>query len=310
MPVEPAKFDLGRVQNWMQAVVTHPDGIEAGASADDARKLIEEWGGSLESMVTRSKALSATDRLAIYGNAYFARLLECVGEVFPILKRTLGEETFNAFAFGYLQDYPSTSYTLHDLGRHFVGYLRETRPPTEEVENREVGIADWPAFLIDLARLEWTIYEVFDGPGMEGLDTFKVNGFLTMDPSRWGDFWIRCSPSLKLLTVDYPVNDYYTEGRKQQADFELGMPDRRRQYLAVTRRNYVVRRYEMSFPEYELLDALRGGAVLEDALLRCSDAAEVAGVTSLENDMPVWFRNWAAEGCFLGGIEGPDSLSP
>jgi hypothetical protein len=55
------------------------------------------------------------DRLAIYGTAYYARLLECLLEEFPVLVHALGEELFDAFAVGYLQKYPSRSYTLNDL---------------------------------------------------------------------------------------------------------------------------------------------------------------------------------------------------
>ena len=172
--------DLNRVQRWFQAVVTHPEGLEAGAQSDEARKLINLPPGQLEKVITRSRALSAAERLAIYANAYHTRLLECLGEVYPMLKRTLGEEAFDALAFGYLQDYPSRSYTLNELGRHFPGYLQETRPTAHEADAESVpagsagsqqgSMEDWPDFLVDLARLEWAIYDVFDGVGVEGLE--------------------------------------------------------------------------------------------------------------------------------------------
>ena len=43
----------------------------------------------------RSQALTALERLAIYGHAYYARLLECLREEFPVLKHALGEELFD-----------------------------------------------------------------------------------------------------------------------------------------------------------------------------------------------------------------------
>ncbi len=108
-----------------QAVVTNPDGVEAGADSAAAQDLIHLPPGQLEKVVTRSRALSAAERLAIYANAYHTRLLECLGEVYPMLKRALGEEAFEGFAFGYLQDYPSRSYTLNALGRHFAQYCKK-----------------------------------------------------------------------------------------------------------------------------------------------------------------------------------------
>ena len=90
--------DVDRLQRWFQAVVTNPDGVNAGADSAEAQRLIQLAPGQLEKVVTRSRALSAAERLAIYANAYHTRLLECLGEVYPMLKRGLGEEAFEGAA--------------------------------------------------------------------------------------------------------------------------------------------------------------------------------------------------------------------
>src|SRR6267154_235154 len=127
--------EVSRVQRWFQAVVTHPGGVEAGADSVEAQRLIALPPGQIEKVITRSRALSAAERLAIYANAYHTRLLECLGEVYPMLKRTLGEEAFGCLAFGYLQDQPSRSYTLNELGRHFPPYLQQTRPTAHDLDS-------------------------------------------------------------------------------------------------------------------------------------------------------------------------------
>ncbi len=71
--------DLERVQRWMLSVIAHPDGIDEGADATEARRWIDAGAGQLESVVTRSRQLSASERLAVYGNAYYARLRDCLG---------------------------------------------------------------------------------------------------------------------------------------------------------------------------------------------------------------------------------------
>ncbi len=119
---------LGKVQRWMQAVIMHPEGVEAGLDSSTARDHINVPPEQVEDVISRSKALSSVERLSIYANAYYARLLECLGEEFPVLKQTLGEETFETFAFAYLQTYPSQSYTLNQLGANFAAFLIETRP--------------------------------------------------------------------------------------------------------------------------------------------------------------------------------------
>src|SRR5260370_120642 len=120
--------DLGQIQRWMQAAIMHPVGVAEGIASAEARGYIDVGPDEAETVVTRSRALSALERLTIYGYAYYARLLECLREEYPVLKHALGEEVFDAFAVGYLQQYPSRSYTLFQLGAHFPRYLAETRP--------------------------------------------------------------------------------------------------------------------------------------------------------------------------------------
>src|SRR5260370_12701840 len=130
LEVTSAPSELNHLQRWFQSVITHADGVDSGASSEEAQRLIQLAPGQLEKVITRSRALTAAERLAIYANAYHTRLLECLGEVFPMLKRTLGDEAFDGFAFGYLQEYPSRSHTLNELGRQFARYLQETPPVT------------------------------------------------------------------------------------------------------------------------------------------------------------------------------------
>src|SRR5713226_137689 len=108
--------DLGQIQRWMQATIMHPVGVAEGMASTEARRHIDVGPDAAETIVNRSQALSALERLAIYGYAYYARLLECLREEFPVLKHALDEEVFDAFAVGYLQQYPSRSYTLFQLG--------------------------------------------------------------------------------------------------------------------------------------------------------------------------------------------------
>src|SRR5258706_5638387 len=153
--------DLNTVQRWFQSVISHPDGVAGGIDAEEAQKLMRLRRSELERVIRRSKNLSAEERLGIYANAYYARLLECLRESFPVLCKALGRELFDEFAFDYLQRFPSTSYTLSRLGDRFAEFLEETRPDKGE------GTVGWPDFLIDIARLEGSIEQGFDGPGVE-----------------------------------------------------------------------------------------------------------------------------------------------
>jgi hypothetical protein len=232
---------LDVVQRWFQAVVTHPAGAAAGAASPAAQCILQLGRldrGALERLVRRSSRLTAEERLSIYANAYYARLLECLRGGFPVLAHVLGAETFDSFAFDYLQRYPSRSYTLDHLAESFPRFLEETRPdrpppagaaapadaeaaprPAYQERGLPGGEAEghppaWPDFLIDLAILELEIARVFDGPGAEGEPLLAPADLLAAGAG--AGFAAACLspvPCLCLLRFRYPVNAFYSAAR-------------------------------------------------------------------------------------------------
>ena len=100
-----------RTQRWMQAVITHPDGILPGMLGPDARLQMDVTPDNLETVVTRSRSLSAGERLAIYGRAYHARLIECLHVEFAVLRPPLVRNSSTRLPC-LLCNCPSRSYTL------------------------------------------------------------------------------------------------------------------------------------------------------------------------------------------------------
>lgn len=282
-----APRDLETLQRWMQAVIMHPDGVQAGVESDSARTLIDVAAADVESVVNRSTQRTSIERLEVYGNAYFARLLECLASEFPSLEYMLTEDVFSGFAFGYLQDYPSQSYTLSDLSARFPKYLKKTRP--DDVER-----PGWPDLMYDLAVLERAYAEVFDGPGPESEELLKPEDLAAIPPEQFGDVVLEPVGCLQLLAFDFPVHEYKTAFNKGQ---EPEMPAARPCWLAVTRVRYVVRRWPLSHVEYELLTAVCEGEPLGEAISRAVDAADVDFDTFAGN-LRDWFEEWTAAGFF------------
>ncbi len=284
--------NLEDIQQWLQAVITHPDGIAAGVESFDAQQQIDVSAADLESVIPRSQARTSIERLAVYGNAYFARLVECMRELFPALVHALGEELFDGFSLEYLQKYPSRSYTLEHLADHFIQFLQETRPDEAE--------ASWPDFIIDLARFEWTIDDIFNGPGVEQERLLTVEQLQAIPPQRWPDARLVPVVCLRLLAFKYPVNDYYTEFRQGN---EPALPEPAESFVALSRRDYIVRRYELTRPQFQLLTALVAGNSVGDAIGLCAEASD--DLDSLAADLQDWFRLWAADG-FFQRVELPE----
>jgi hypothetical protein len=285
---------LAQIQRWLQAVITHPDGVEAALSSAEARAEIDVPPERIEDVVEPSSRRTSIERLEVYGNAYYARLLECLRDEFPALLHAAGEEVFDGLAFGYLQSYPSQSYTLSELSRQFAQYLEETRPRDEDEPS---GEASWPDFMIDLVRLERCYSEIFDGPGAERLTLLRADDLRDLSPDVWVGARLICVPCLRLLSLRYPVHEYATAVREKQ---DPDLPDPEPTWLAVSRINYVVRRWTLTRVQFELLEALIAGQTLGSAIERAAKLAVESGesVDQLAESLRDWFAEWSAAGFF------------
>jgi hypothetical protein len=287
---------LTNLQRWVQEVITNPDGISAGVESESARQEIDISGSQIEQVVEPSSRLGSAERLAVYGNAYFARLVECLGEEFPATCFALGEDTFQTFAFGYIKNRPSTSYSLGFLGERFPQYLIDTRPT-------DVPQPGWPDFLIDLATLERTYAEVFDGPGPEHLDTLQPEDLQAIPPELVSEIRFVPVPSLRLMEARFPVHEYVTAVRRDRSP-EIPLPAET--LLVITRRDFVVRRGTVSPAEFQLLRAILDGNTLGAAIELAAQELPAGTDDEFAASLSKWFQHWATAGWFLR-VELPGS---
>ncbi len=253
---------LEQLQRWFLEAMTAP------AIATD-----------VENEVLPSRQQSASDRLAVYQNAYRARLLEVLQNLFPCTRFAVGDELFAQFATGYIHAHPPISYTLANLADKFADYLDATRP------------ADWGEFIVELVRLEQAIDRVFDAPGPEELQPFS------MPAEADGSLKLHVVPGLELQRFRYPVSGYFTDWK---SDRKPVWPEAREQFVALFRREYIVRRYELTARQYELLAAIQAGAPLREATTAAVAEKVDGDIDSLTSEIFQWFRFWSREQFFCG----------
>jgi hypothetical protein len=287
-----SQLPLDALQRWMQAVIVHPGGAAEGMRSGEARAELDLAPSEVGRVVTRSRALTAIERLEIYNRAYYSRLVECLREEYTVLATALGEELFDGFAVGYLQAYPSRSYTLGHLGGCFPEYLAETRPKASTADEPD---EEWPEFLIDLARLERSVNTVFDGPGVEGRALLSPDRLAAIPPELWSEARLECVPCLQLLALSYPVSEYFTAVRRKKPAPDI--PDRVPSFVAITRRDYRVYRYPLAEAQYKALEALMTGQTIRKAV------EQAAGASAMSDEQFVdalrgWFFQWTADGFF------------
>jgi hypothetical protein len=125
-------------------------------------------------------------RLGIYRNAYRARLIEALDEVYPILHWLLGDETFQSLCTLFVETHPSQHRSIRWYGGELAEFLGATAP-----------FADQP-ILSEIARLEWTLAEVFDAADAGVTDRSSLQA---VDPVRWATLSFGFHPSLRRLTL-------------------------------------------------------------------------------------------------------------
>lgn len=271
--------ELDRIERWMLAVISHPGGAGPGAESPAARAILP--GASIEDIVLPSAELTAAERLSVYANMYFWRLIDVLADDYPTVKHVLGGEEFARLAIDYLVGHPSTSYTLNKLGAAFVPFLEH-----------EAGDVAHRSFVADVGRIEWAMEEVFDAADVAPIDTDTVLAVPTED---YAGKRFRIVPACRLLTLQYPANDFIQAVRDQR---HADIPAPQTSHVLVYRnRHYRVYRMSLSREQFTILESLARGKTLGQALTACAELHAVE-LDPVIDSLSGWFREWSGDGLF------------
>jgi hypothetical protein len=278
------KVKLKRTQHWMQTVIMHPGTNQEAVASRKAQALVSKR--IFPRLVLRSKALDSYQRIGIYRDMYLARLREALAADYPALLHFLGDEVLTELVAGYVQAHPSKSYTLNRLGDHLPEYIRSAT----RLARRE--------FLYDLARLELAMSQLFDSAESPVL---KPKTIANVPPEAWETARLKPIEAFRLLAFRYPVNAYLKSVRDRTAH-----PSTRRKnnWVVIFRRNYTLRRLDLTRPAYDLLSSLAAGVPLGKALSRAARHRKAVSEVQLFS----WFRDWVANGLFQAIEQGPQKV--
>lgn len=136
--------------------------------------------------VISTQAVPSDVRLAIYGNAYYARLEEALETDYEILKQLLGDEIFSEACLAYTHQYPSHYYSLRWFGQDFSTFLGF---------QADTGEHHWPA---EMAQLEWTFTAAFDAA--DAVPATEADA-AAIPPEAWPTLRVVFHPSVHLLPI-------------------------------------------------------------------------------------------------------------
>ena len=246
------------------------------------------------SFIKPNDRLTSFERLEIYNRQYWYRLKDCFFEDYPGLQTILGGERFERMALAYLEQCPSESFSLRNLGGRLVKFL--------EANPRWIRPLQKPA--LDMARLEWAHIEAFDN---EAKPRLEVDALLGADPA---SVRLALQPHLTLLQLGYEFDELliklkHGEGLRSEASNAMAQrrAGRHRRlkrhlrpktiFLAVHRHKDTVYYKRLQPAQFRLLSAFRAGATVAEACELLLESSE-SDVVQIKN----WFETWAALGWF------------
>jgi hypothetical protein len=97
---------LSELQTSLYQLITNPE--RAKRIGNDG----EPHSGHAEALICDDSRLSASERMTIYANAYFYRLLDCLYEEFPATSAVVGSDNFVALVRDYLSAWPPTEPSI------------------------------------------------------------------------------------------------------------------------------------------------------------------------------------------------------
>ncbi len=249
-----------------------------------------------DQLVTPSRRLTPFERLELYSQGYWFRILAMLREDFAGLRALLGRQPFERLAAAYLTDCPPDTFDLRRLGARLETWLGKH---LSYAPGRERAA-------LDMVRLETAESEARDGAEWPNLSAAEL-GRLGDDPR------FRLQPHLRLLHLAYPVDKLLTDMRRRAAERNidsaaaepaprthvrrLPMPQPETVCLAVHRHEGMIYFKRLEPEAYALLRALQQGRTLADALQAAVDHSK-DDVRQIVGRLQQWFAEWAALGWF------------
>ena len=280
-----------RIANLIMQPLTRADGMRSRTS--NGRPVNAE----AQALIKPNRVLTSFERLEIYNRQYWFRVLSSFAEDFPGLRAVVGAAKFERLMRAYLNDCPSKSFTLRNLGSQLELWLRLN---PKWIEGREV-------LALDIVRLEWAHIEAFDGGREPNLTpaNIEIAGL---------ELRVSLQPYIRLLDLTYPVDDLLIEVHDRESSSDASsnaarlhqrrarvrryaQPDRAPIYLAVHRIDDSVYYKRLQREAFRLLRALSDENSLEESI---DIAFENSSMTEDErlNALQHWFTNWAELGWF------------
>jgi hypothetical protein len=222
--------------------------------------------------------------LAVYREAYTARLLAALRDNFTVLQRALGDEDFDALGLAYIEARPSRQPSIRWFGADLADFMAD-------------AYADQLTHpcMIDFTRMDWALRAAFDSADAPHLRFEQVAATAAED---WPAMVFQLHPSARLLAMNWAIELAWSALRAHEPEStepapELSEPDALDHRLLVWREGLETYWRSLEPLEAQLLEALAAG---QDFASICELAALTVGTSQAAAAVVQALQGWLAHG--------------
>lgn len=286
----PAQLKLA--QQWFGSIIGRP------IDEDSRINPISPSGNPIEmeaaEIIAPSPTLRPAQRIQIYNQQYWWRLLNILHEAFPSLTRVFGYYEFNrSIGIPYLVKYPPSHWSLVKIGDKLAPWIHEEYHGA----NKE---------LVDIvAKLDWAFCYSFVAEQLPPINLEAISDEKETDVIL--SKLLYTQPHLHLLEMPFDAFKFRIEFLAHPPEFwqEHDWPkiEREKKYYFALYRN---RRNEISWKEiaegeFLLLKLFQKGSTIDDACDWLDGQSEELCQEAMQK-LQEWFKDWTSRG-WLGKDE-------
>lgn len=267
-------------QKWFGSVITQRIDLESRISpiAPSGKPIREEAAR----YIAPSPTLEPFQRIELYHQQYWWRLLSILHDSFPLTVRLFGYTDFNEkVAKPYLLTYPPRTWSLNPLGDRLEQWI----------ERYYTG--DDKTLVLNAVRLDYVYIESFVvGEG---------DPLTAADESVLMEQTLSLQPHVKLFTFPYDLCAFRKEMLEQSVDYWIDHPfptlvkKKKYHFVLARTRSKDIGWSEVTLPEYLTLEQLsKPKTIMQLCEWLEKQQREVVNIAG--KNLQTWFQSWTARG--------------
>lgn len=277
---------LKREQEWFGSIIRRP------IDEDSRMNSISPDGQSMEieaaEHIAPSPTLRPAQRIQIYNQQFWWRLLSTMHDTFPLLTRMFGYYDFNKMiGIPYLVNYPPSDWSLNVLGDRLVKWI------DEEYKGEDKTL------VLNAAKIDWSFSASFVVKQLPPLTTEEFPNEAALEGILSRQLYTQ--PHLHLFRFDSHLFNFRNEFLKHDPDYwlEHDFPENEKgkMFYFVLYRNQRndISWKDISEGEYHLLSFFQQGMSIEVAC-HWLEAQENSLHFEAMHHLQSWFQEWTQRG--------------